>query len=222
LETFFTSKVSKVYFIPIFAAEMEKRNEILIKAGELFMRYGIKSVSMDDLAREIGISKKTIYTYFKDKNVLVETIVATKMYNIESDCCSLSAKSENAIQELFTIINLISESTGNIHPSVFYDMQKYHPGAQTLIEKHEKDYILPVILRNIERGRAEKLYRKDFDASIVAQIYITVNDSIFKRSIISQNELSVKQIFTESLHFMLFGMATVAGKEYIRKYLTNE
>lgn len=201
---------------------MEKRDEILFKAGELFMRYGIKSVSMDDLAREIGISKKTIYTYFKDKNILVETVVATQMSVIEGNCGDLLVTSDNAIQELYLIINLISESTGNIHPSVFYDLQKYHPSAQNLIVRHEKEYVLPIFLKNIERGRKEKLYRKDFDSSIVAQIYVTVNDSIFKRAIISQNDLSVKQIFAESLSFILFGMATVTGKEYIRKYLTHE
>jgi AcrR family transcriptional regulator len=195
---------------------------VLIKAGELFMRYGIKSVSMDDLAREIGISKKTIYTFFKDKNILVETVVASHMASIECDCGALLEKSENAIQELFAFINLASENMNNIHPSVFYDLQKYHPSAQNRIDRHEKEYVLPIFLKNIERGRKEKLYRKDFDAAIVAQIYVIVNDSIFKRSIIGQNDLTVKQIFAESLRFILFGMATDSGKEYIRKHLSHE
>lgn len=201
---------------------MEKRAEILQKAGDLFIRFGIKSVSMDDLAREIGVSKKTIYSYFKDKNILVETVVSNQMATIECDCGVLLEKSENAIQELYSFIHLVSEKMSNIHPSVFYDLQKYHPGGQKLIERHEKDYVLPIFLKNIERGRKEKLYRKDFDSSIVAQIYVTVNDSIFKRAIVGQSNASLKQIFAESLRFILFGMATVEGKNYIRKHITNE
>jgi AcrR family transcriptional regulator len=201
---------------------MEKRNEILTKAGELFMRYGIKSVSMDDLAREIGISKKTIYTFFKDKNILVETVVSSKMSSLECDCGELMKNCENAIQELFSFINMVSENMNNIHPSVFYDLQKYHSSAQNLIDRHENEYVLPIFVKNIERGRKEKLYREDFDSSIVAQIYVTVNDSIFKRAIKGQNDLTMKQIFAESLRFILFGMATFEGKEYIRKYLTHE
>ncbi len=201
---------------------MDKRDEILFKAGELFMRYGIKSVSMDDLAREIGISKKTIYTFFNDKNVLVESVVATKMKSIECHCGSYQESSENAIHELYSIINYISENMGNIHPSVFYDMQKYHSGAQRLIDLHEKEYVLPIFIKNIERGRREELYRSDFDSMIVAQIYVTINDAIFKHAIIGKPESTLKQVFTESLRFILFGMATKKGKEYIRKHLTNE
>lgn len=201
---------------------MEKRDEILIKAGELFMRYGIKSVSMDDLAREIGISKKTIYTYFKDKNILVESVLANKMTNIESQCTQFHSSCENAIQELYSIINFMSENMGKIHPSVFYDLNKYHSNAQKLIEIHEKEYVLPAIEKNIERGRKEKLYRSDFNSSIVAQIYVTVNDAIIKQAIVGHPDSTVRQLFTESLHFLLFGMATLEGKQYIRKHLTNE
>jgi len=206
----------------IFAPNMEKRDEILFKAGALFMLYGIKSVSMDDLAREIGISKKTIYTFFKDKNAIVESVVAGQMGQMECDCITFQENSVNAVKELYSVINLLSENMGNIHPSVFYDLQKYHPGAQKLIDTHEKEYVLPIFLKNIERGRKEKLYRTDFDSSIVAQIYVTVNDAIFKHAIIGRPESTVKQVFSESLHFILFGMATLEGKEYIRKHLSHE
>lgn len=201
---------------------MEKKEEILVKAGELFMRFGIKSVSMDDLAREIGISKKTIYTYFHDKNILVESVVARKMMHIEGGCAQLHQVSDNAVEELYQVIQFVSENMNEIHPSVFYDLHKYHPHAENMIDTHEKEYVLPIILANIERGRREGLYREDFDAEIVAQIYVSVNDSIFRRTIIGSTHSTITEIFNESLRFILFGMATREGKNYIRKHITNE
>ncbi len=101
-------------------------------------------------------------------------------------------------------------------------MQKYHPSAQKLIDTHEREYVLPIILKNIERGREEGLYRKDFDAEIVAQIYVSVNDSIFRGSIIGNSDSTITQIFNESLLFILFGMASREGKIYIRKNIIHE
>jgi TetR/AcrR family transcriptional regulator, cholesterol catabolism regulator len=201
---------------------MDKKEEILAKSGELFMRLGIKSVSMDDLAREVGISKKTIYTYFHDKNVLVESVVARKMMHIEGGCAQLLLVCDNAIEELYQVIQFVSENMNVIHPSVFYDLHKYHPNAQKMIDTHEKEYVLPMILANIERGRAEGFYRQDFDAEIVAQIYVSVNDSIFRRTIIGNTHSTITEIFKESLRFILFGMATREGKNYIRKNITHE
>ena len=206
-----------------FVAKMsEKKIEIALKAGEMFMKYGIKSVSMDDLARELSVSKKTIYAHFSDKNVLVELILTAHLTEIQMKCESIFGKRDNAIQELFEVINIAAQQMNSIHPSVIFDLQKYHPGAWKLIDLHETEFVLPFILLNIKRGRKENLYRNDFDASVVAQIYVTVNDSIFKRTIKGSDETPLVQIFHESLMFILFGMATPEGKQYIRKHIKDE
>ena len=160
-----------------------KKIEIALKAGEMFMKCGIKSVSMDDLSRELGVSKKTIYAHFTDKNVLVEFMLTAHLAQIQSKCEALFGASDNAIQELFEVINQAAQEMNSIHPSVIFDLQKYHPAAWKLIEIHEAEFVLPFIENNIKRGREEGLYREDFDKAVVAQIYVTVNDSIFKRTI---------------------------------------
>ncbi len=201
---------------------LDKKLEIALKAGEMFMRYGIKSVSMDDLAREMGVSKKTIYTHFTDKNVLVEFVVERHIERIQNSCENLFISCENAIQELFQVINNAAQEMNSIHPSVIFDLQKFHANAWNVIYEHERNFMLPFIERNIERGRSEGLYRNDFDASVVAQIYVTVNDSIFKRTILGSEHTPLVQIFNESLRFILFGMATPKGKDYIRKNIQHE
>jgi TetR/AcrR family transcriptional regulator, cholesterol catabolism regulator len=201
---------------------MDKKAEIAEKAGEMFMRYGIKSVSMDDLSRELGVSKKTIYTYFTDKNVLVEFVLESKVCIIQQECQFALKVCENAIAELYQFINVAAQNMNSIHPSVIFDLQKYHPNGWKLIEKHEKEYVLPVIMENIVRGRQEGLYREDFDATTVAQIYVSINDSIFNRTIYGSGELSIAQILSESLRFILFGMATEKGKILIQKLIPYE
>ncbi len=201
---------------------MDKKAEIAAKAGEMFMRYGVKSVSMDDLSRELSVSKKTIYSHFSDKNVLVEFIVAAHIGMIQNNCECLFGTCENAIQELYQVINTAAQEMNTVHPSVIFDLQKFHPKAYAHIDTHEKEFVLPLIIRNIDRGRNEGLYRNDFDASVVGQIYVTINDSIFKRNIMGAEHTSLVQIFNESLRFILFGMATPKGKEYIRKHIQYE
>lgn len=188
----------------------------------MFMKYGIKSVSMDDLARELSVSKKTIYTHFSDKNVLVEYVLRGQMDRIQQSCDTLVGQCENAIQEMYEFINLVAQNMNAIHPSVIFDLQKYHPSAWKIIEEHEDNFVLPRIKGNILRGRKEGLYREDFDAEVVAQIYVNVNDSIFNRTIKGSTESSLLQIFNESLRFILFGMATFEGKKYIRKHIQYE
>ncbi len=201
---------------------MNKKDEIAIKAGEMFMKYGIKSVSMDDLSRELGISKKTIYTHFSDKNVLIHHVLRSHLEMIQGGCDSIMGSCENAIDELFTIINLTAKDMNSIHPSVIFDLQKYHPEVWKLIDDHERCFVLPFIKENIIRGRKEGFYRMDFNVEIVAQIYVSVNDSIFKRTIQGTNENTIVEIFNESLRFILFGMSTAKGNEYLRKKITHE
>ncbi len=201
---------------------MDKKEEIALKAGEMFMRYGIKSVSMDDLSRELGVSKKTIYTYFTDKNVLVEFVLSTKMQQIQMGCEFVLQASNTAIDELFQFINVAAQNMNSIHPSVLFDLQKYHPNGWKMIQKHEEEFVFPKIIENIQRGRQEGLYRNDFDAGIVAQMYVIVNDSIFNRTIKGTSETSIVQIFNESLRFILLGMATPEGKKQIRNLIPYE
>ncbi len=201
---------------------MDKKQEIALKAGEMFMKYGIKSVSMDDLSRELAVSKKTIYTHFSDKNVLVEHVLKSHLDVIQKGCELEMEASANAIEQMFTIINLAAQDMNSIHPSVIFDLQKYYPKVWSMIEAHERDFILPFIRQNIQQGRQEGYYREDFDAEIVSQMYVSVNDSIFTHNIKGTEEHSIIEIFNESLRFILFGMASPEGKEYIRKHIINE
>ena len=110
-------------------AEINTKDRIRQKADELFMRYGLRSVSMDDIANSLGISKKTIYQYFADKNELVDAVLEETLITNKQNCDRNRTASANAVEEIFLSMDIAEQIFRNMHPSVIFDMQKYHPQA---------------------------------------------------------------------------------------------
>jgi TetR/AcrR family transcriptional regulator, cholesterol catabolism regulator len=131
---------------------MEVKERILLKATELYMCYGVKSVTMDDIALQTGVSKKTIYQFYADKDELVEAVFLSEINHSEACCDRDRAAAENAIDEVFKAMEMIEEMFRNMNPSLLYDIQKYHPRAFQHFEKHKNEYIQVMIRENLQRG----------------------------------------------------------------------
>jgi AcrR family transcriptional regulator len=200
---------------------MNKRSEILMSASDVFMRYGVKSVSMDDLAREMGISKKTIYQVFKDKNELVEEIIRVKLQEDQTACQTKAIETSNAIEALMGVIMMVSERMSVIHPSVFYDLQKYHPNAWKLVSEHQSTFVYQMISSNIERGRSENIYRENFDVELVSKMYILVVDSIARRELTLENESDISRLLQQGIHLLIMGMSTDKGIKILNSQFPN-
>src|SRR5690242_4155146 len=110
-------------------AETNTKVRIREKAKELFLRYGIRSVSMDDIANQLGMSKKTIYQYFTDKNELVDAVVEGEVSEMQVDCLKCSENARDPIEEIFLTVDQIVEQLGNMNPMVLYDLEKFHVRA---------------------------------------------------------------------------------------------
>jgi AcrR family transcriptional regulator len=195
-----------------------KKIEILEKSTHVFLKFGIKSVTMDDLARELAISKKTLYNYFKDKNDLVLQIIQTKIEFDQVNCMRAKTDSENAIDELFKLSIYVSNMMKNIHPSVFFDLNKFHPDASKVLHEHKWKFVKKSILDNIQRGKNEGLYRSDLNDEIVATVYVSSTDLISNGDVFANFDMTSDQIFMELLNFQLYGMANEKGLDYLKKY----
>ena len=161
METLVTFKVSIVLHSQNMAEIINNAERIKHKAKELFMQFGLKSVSMDDIANGLGISKKTIYLFYADKDALVDDVIAS-LINHNQECCEIDKKtSDNAIHEIFLAMDFIMEIFRSMNPSLIFDMQKYYPAAFQKFSKHKNDYLYGVIKSNLERGISEELYRAD-------------------------------------------------------------
>jgi TetR/AcrR family transcriptional regulator, cholesterol catabolism regulator len=195
-----------------------KKLEIIEKATHVFLKFGIKSVTMDDLARELSTSKKTLYNFFKDKNDLVLQIIQAKILFDQENCISAKTIAENAIDELFKISVHVSNMMKNIHPSVFFDLNKFHPDASKILHEHKWKFVKQSILDNIQRGKNEGIYRTDLNDEIVSTIYVSSTDLISNGEVFANFDMTTDQIFMELIHFQIHGMANEKGIEYLKKY----
>lgn len=201
-----------------------KKIELLQKAGAIFMRYGIKSVTMDEMASQLGISKKTLYQHFNDKNDLVNQVLQGKINLDKQACCYAENQSLNAIDEMIQTSHFLMDAFSNINPAVFFDLKKYHQDTWMMLEKHKKEFVYDIIKTNIERGKREELYLKDLDADLMARFYLIGIDSIMSDHIISLKEYRFDRLIKEIIQFQIRGMVNEKGLHYfnsLNKQNTN-
>ena len=188
------------------------------KAKELFMQFGLKSVSMDDIANGLGISKKTIYLFYVDKDALVEDVIAS-LINHNQECCDKDQRmADNAIHEIFLAMDFIMEVFRSMNPSLIFDMQKYYPIAFQKFSAHKNNYLYGIIKANLERGIAEELYRPDLKVAVLARFRVESMMLPFNPEFHSKVKLNLGVIEEEiTLHF-LFGMVSLKGYKLVVKY----
>jgi TetR/AcrR family transcriptional regulator, cholesterol catabolism regulator len=191
-----------------------KKTDVIERSTQLFMRFGIKSVTMDDVARELGISKKTLYKYFTDKNELVLGILTAKIELDSNHCISCKNNSENAIDELFHISKFVLEQVGHINPVVFFDLKKYHPEGWELMRNHKWNFILNSIRENTQRGIQEGLFRADLDIEITSRLYVATTDIIMEGSVFPWPEFKFDKVFSEIIQFHIRGLLNEKGLVY--------
>lgn len=172
---------------------------------------------MDDLARELGMSKKTIYKYFEDKNELIRSIMVFKAEMDKAMCLECQLNSKNAIDNMINLSSLVVERHGNVNSTVFYDLKKYYPDAWSILEKHKWEFILSMIRDNINKGIEEGLYRDDLNPNIIARLYVAATDALLDTSIFPWPEYQFQDVFKEMIDLQLFGMASEKGRKYLKQ-----
>jgi AcrR family transcriptional regulator len=202
---------------------MNKENLQLIRAaGELFMRIGIRSVSMDDIARELGISKKTLYQLVANKEDLVSQV-------LEQDTCEdlmVLQKNRNestdAIDEYLRNSRYFIRQMRQINPTAMHDLQKYYPGLFTKqIKAHHHEFKQGMI-DNLERGMEEGLYRADLDADIIATCYIAMMMMIIDRTVFPAQDRPLTEIIRHHATYHLNGIVNQFGRDRLDLYLKQE
>ncbi len=198
--------------------EKEIKDRIQITAKDLFMRVGIRSVTMDDIARELSISKKTLYQYFDNKDQLVNEIVRSHLEEEKVEFSEIEANAENAIHELIGIAQCIRAHISNLNPSTLYDVQKYHAEAWNHFKEFKQNGIKGHVKRNIKRGIEEGYYRQEIDAEILATYRIEQVEMIFDPRIFPANKFDLKIVQIQLFEHFVHGMLTSKGKELYEEF----
>ncbi|MFD0939753.1 TetR/AcrR family transcriptional regulator [Pedobacter boryungensis] len=198
---------------------MEVKEYIIAEADKLFCQYGFKSVTMDDIAKHLGMSKKTIYQHFRDKDELVNILIEDKLAN--QDCANnqFVDKAKDAVHEIFFSLSSMHELLGNMNPKLFYDLQKYHPKAWLYFKNFKEKSMSNAILKNLERGIAEGIYREDLNKEILTQLRLDHVELIFSQhDHYTKGKYTIAQVMIEITEHFLYGICNQKGLEKINYY----
>ncbi|TPE45617.1 TetR/AcrR family transcriptional regulator [Pontibacter mangrovi] len=202
--------------------ETEEKTEtelrILKSSFELFRKRGFKSVSMDDIAQHLAMSKKTLYKWFRNKDQVVHDATQNYLQNVQSECECQLTQAGNAVEELFQIMALTKQVFSEMHPSIFYDLRKYHPDSWALWKQHKNSFMLGKVKANIARGMREGLFRNDLDVEVTARMRLALIELPFNAEVYPPHEFNVRQVQLAVLEHYMLGMATLKGHKLINKY----
>jgi len=191
--------------------------ELLTGCEHAFRKFGVRAVSMDDLASQLGVSKKTLYRYFKDKADLVLQVFNQACERQKARTEILSDGGFNAIDAVIAVMEYFQSELREMHPSMLFDLQKYYPEAMNRLHTHKMVAMQGYLLRNIERGQTEGLYRADFDAKLVSRLHMAMVQTMTDPSTIHEFGRPLSELQKELHTYHLRGIATDQGLEYLRQ-----
>jgi AcrR family transcriptional regulator len=197
---------------------MSQTDRIIEGGEELFLTAGIKSVTMDDIAKHLGMSKKTIYQFFKDKNELVIALVKKKLQQDEDQMCEIMLKSDNVIEEMINMMKVSQEIFSRINPIVIHDLQKYHPDAWKHFQTFKANVIVHTLEELLTKGIKQGHIRPDIDVKIIARMRVNQVEMGFNPNIFPIAEFSTWKVQYQLLEHFNFGICTLKGYKLLNEY----
>ena len=191
----------------------------LERVESLFLRHGIKSQTMDDISRELGISKKTLYQMVENKDDLVRRVLEHHISREKSQCLSMAAQATDAVDEMLMIVDSNSQDFAQMKANVLYELQKYHHDAFRLIVSFQREFLYKLVVANLERGRAEGLYRTDFDIDVVARLHLASVMTLFDEEVFPSASITREVLFREYMMHYLHGIVSDKGLKVLRSKL---
>ncbi len=192
------------------------------KAVELFFRHGIRSITMDEIARQMRISKKTIYQYFEHKDALVDAVIQKEIKRDEKQCCECTTAAENAMHESFLALNMVQQLLNTMHPLIMYDLERYHPQAYKRLKNHKSTFMLGKEKENLLCGIEEGLYREDLNIDLIARMRIATIFIGFNPDVFSHHTYSIRLIQQQVFFLFLRGIASATGQKLMDKYAKQQ
>jgi TetR/AcrR family transcriptional regulator, cholesterol catabolism regulator len=198
--------------------EQETKDKILIGAEGLFMKYGIRSVSMDDIARHLSVSKKTLYQHFADKDELVTIMSQGHMKREVKEYEEIANASENSIDELNKISLQIKCDMEDMNPSLLFDLQKFHPKAWALWLDHKNDFIKSSIVRNLKQGISEGYFRPEINPEVMGISRLILIEAAFDGNLFPKEKFNLVDLQSQFFDHFVYGLCTDKGRKLYEKY----
>jgi AcrR family transcriptional regulator len=201
---------------------MENNNRILVFAESLFLQRGVRAVSMDDIAVGLGMSKKTLYQYFAEKEELVEAVVKAHISGLQADARQWRDQAQDAVHEMFITMEQIQLHLSNMNPILLHDLQKFHPSAYQHFRAYKDEFLFELIRSNMKWGMAEGLYRLDLDIDVLCRYRLASIMIAFNTELFPPQQYNLGKLCQELLQNFVFGLATEKGHKRLMNYYENK
>jgi AcrR family transcriptional regulator len=194
-----------------------RKDQIIGQVTVLYYRYGIKSVTMDDVARQLGISKKTLYEFFRDKKDLVEHVLLNDYQLFCSFKESIREQDFNAVEEMFELYKMLIRLFQDYNPSMMYDVRKYYPDLFNRLKVLRRSSMLESVQTNLEKGKSEGLYRADLNSDIIARLHVSRVESMLDNDMFTQEEIASFAVFHEIFVYHIHGILSDEGRQFFNE-----
>lgn len=201
---------------------MDSKEKILKGVEELFFKYGIKNITMDEIARHLSMSKKTIYQFFKDKDEVVHSLM---LQTLEEDKCRINRSkdnSKNVVEEVFKIMDEMREMFQRINPILFYELHKFYPKTWKIFQEFKASFIYTTVESSLKRGQEEGFIRKDINIKILARMRVEMIELAMKGEMFPNEQFKILDVQIALTEHFLFGVCTLKGHKLINKYKNIE
>lgn len=201
---------------------MTKDIKTLEIAKKLFLKFGVRSVTMDDISKEAGVSKKTIYSMVTNKAQLIEFVVDRYMASETKDILKIKEEASDALDEMIKITEHVIFFLRNFKPSLTYDLKKYYTASWDKVEKIHFNFIRQTIHANIERGKQEGIYRKVVREEIISQLYLQLSYSLVNDELFPIKTFTKVELYENFIDYHMHGILSKTGLEKYKDYKSND
>jgi AcrR family transcriptional regulator len=197
--------------------ETDIKDKILNGAEELFMRYGVRSISMDDIARHLSVSKKTLYQHFADKDDLVLEVTRHMLQMNYKECEAIRSKADNPVEELALISLWMKKSMEEINPTMLFDLQKFHVKAWNIWLEFKNKFIHEEVIRNLTAG-IDAGYIRSVNKEIMGILRVEFVQMAFNQDIFPREKFHLAEVQSQIFDHFVFGLVTEKGRKLYLKY----
>jgi AcrR family transcriptional regulator len=197
----------------------EEYNSLLERVSCMYHKYGIRSVTMDDVSRELGISKKTLYQYFIDKNDLVSKIIDLEVTQRNKQFQQIFNNNLNAIEELLEVSKMVNLMLKEYSPAIDYDLKKYYPHVHEKIHLVKSRRMYEMVLQNMKKGKMEGIFREEMNEEVIAKLHVSRIIASTDNSLFSADEFFSSTVFFEVFIYHIRGIANEKGLKILEQNL---
>ncbi|PBQ32713.1 TetR family transcriptional regulator [Sphingobacteriaceae bacterium] len=197
---------------------MEPQEKILKTSLGLFFKYGIKHITMDDIAKELGMSKKTIYQFYKEKDDLVNQLCNNELNTQEAHFEDMNKSAKDPIHEIMLISDKMRNMMQNINPMFFLDLQKFYPTAYQRFISFRENCAYKLVILNIKKGIETGVYRPDLDPELISRLRMAQIDMLMFGNYFSYEKTSFAKTHTVVLDIFIYGICTIKGHKLFNNY----